>query len=135
MSTAALEQAVFVAANVAPVLALAPGGVHRRKAPQGTGDATVVIFTFDDGRDVKTLAGPAWEDVTVTVRAVCEGLSTAPADAAYAAVHARLEGVALTITGMTPMYCRREMLLSYDEEAEGGKTYQHVGGTYRLMAS
>lgn len=135
MSTAAMETGVYAALNVAGVLSLAPGGVHRRKAPQGSGDATVVILTFDDGRAISTLPGQAWEDASFTVRAVCEGLSTGPADAAYDAAHVRLEGVALTIPGMVTMLCRRETLLSYDEDVEGGKTYQHVGGTYRVMAT
>jgi len=135
MTAAALETAVYTALNVGAVLALAPGGVHRRKAPQGSGDATIVIFVFENALDVKTLAGPAWLDSEFTVRVVCAGLATGPADAAYAAVHVRLEGVTLTIPGMTSMYCRRTRLLSYDEDAEGGKTYQHVGGTYRVMAT
>ena len=135
MSSAALETSIYTALNVAGVLAAAPGGVHRRKAPQGSGDATIVIFTFDSADDVKTLAGPAWLDSEFTVRAVCAGLSTAPADTAYGACHALLEGATLTIPGFSPMYCRRRTLVSYDEDAEGGKTYQHVGGTYRVMAT
>jgi len=133
VSTAAIETGVYTLLNVSSVTTLAAGGVHRNKAPQGTGDATVVIFAFSSGDDVKVLGGPAWLNTTFDVRAVCVGLSTAPADAAYAAAHVLLEGAGLTVSGFTTMYCQRTGLLSYDEDAEGGKTFQHVGGTYRIM--
>lgn len=135
MSTAAIEAALYAKMNVVGVTSLATGGIHRRKAPPGSGDLTVVIYDLDDGRDIKVLGASAWLDTVWNVRAVCEGLSTAPADAAYAAVHALLEGAVLTINGFTNLYCRREQLLSYDEDVEGGKTYQHVGGTYRVVAA
>jgi hypothetical protein len=136
VSTALIEQGVYELLNHASVTALAPGGVHRRKATQGSGDATVVIFRFDDADDVKVLGGAtSWLNSAVEVRAVCEGLSTAEADAAYAAAHTRLEGSALPVGGQTTLYCRRFGLLSYDEDVEGGKTYQHVGGRYRIMVT
>jgi len=134
VSVAAFAAGIYAVLNHASVTSLATGGVHRAKAPLGTA-YPYVVFTPEPAPGLgDVLTGEAWLDMAWDVKVIDKSDSAAAADAAYAAVHARLQDATLSIAGHSLMYCRRRGLIAYDEDGEGGVTYQHVGGRYRIMA-
>jgi hypothetical protein len=134
MSAGVVYAALFAQLTHASVAAVAPGGIHRDRAPAGTSYPFVVLGAEPvEVSDV--LAGEAYFGGEWTVRVVDTGDSAKAADDAYAVVHGRLQAAELTIAGYTSMVCRRRTFFSYDEDIEGGGRAQHVGGTYLIMAT
>lgn len=99
----------------APVDALPPFVVFHRQS--GTRDWTYRLHTRPQ----------LW-----LVKAVDRGGSASQAEAIDAAVEAALNDAALTVTGQSLLVLRRGSDVEFDEP-DGGETFHHVGGLYRLV--
>ena len=136
MSGAGVDTAVVALLQADATLAsLAPGGVWRDVAPEGAVDQGVfVIVQLQAHEDVDEQAQRVgYEIPRYLAKAVSQDSDGAAAAAAYARVHALLQGQALTITGYHHMDTRRESRVSYTEP-DGAVLWKHDGGLYRVEA-
>ena len=114
----------------ASLMALATGGVHHGRAPQGSAFPTV-IFAKLTGTPTHTFTGQLSREIWL-VKGVSKGASAAPAEAIDAAIETALHDAALQIDDQTTLYLRRESDVDY-QEYDGADQYNHVGGHYRLF--
>jgi hypothetical protein len=105
--------------------------VYRRRAPQGSA-LPYVILAKQTGSDTYTYRLRVGSSMPFLVKAVTQGPSGVAAQAIADRIDALLTDGAITVSGKTLLYCRRETHVEYDELAAGGTTYQHVGGIYRI---
>lgn len=117
------------------LLALAPGGVWPEVAPaEAPNQGVFVILQLQAHEDVDQQADEvAYEVPRILAKAVGRDSNAAGVRAAYARVHALLQGVALTIAGYHWMDTRREGRVSYTEQ-DGPYYWRHRGGLYRIEA-
>jgi hypothetical protein len=111
---------------------LAPGGVWRGLAPEGT-TGTVVVFSNASGTDNYAFADRAFTMYRYLVKAIAPGESSVPANNAASRIDALLSDATPTLTSGSVMSMRREQTVSMPE-AVGGETYQHAGGYYLIYA-
>jgi hypothetical protein len=116
----------------ATLATLAPGGVWRGLAPEGTA-GTVVVFSNASGTDDYTLKTRAYTVYRYLVKAIAPGESSVPANNAASRIDALLSDATPTLASGTLMSMRREQTVSMPE-ARGGETYQHAGGYYTIYA-
>jgi len=120
----------------AQLATLAKGGVYPNVAPEGAAEKGVFVIVqlqaHEDVDEQQTVAA-AYEVPRYLAKAVGRNSDGAAVWAAYARVHALLQGVALTIAGYHWMDTRRESRVSYAEQ-DGAFYWQHVGGIYRVEA-
>lgn len=128
---AALVQHLLATPAVTSLLGAA-GNVFHRVAPRAAVPPYVVLHRQSEV-DRWTFAGPALEDELWTVKGICRGSSSAPADALAAAITAALNDAALSIDGYGLLYLRRESKLDYGE-VDDGDQFHHCGGIFRLDA-
>ncbi|MFH0980643.1 MAG: hypothetical protein V2A79_03780 [Planctomycetota bacterium] len=105
--------------------------VYRRVAPPGA-VCPYVMFAKQTGSDDYTFSQRAKSSMPYLVKAVDKSLSADNANDIADRIDVLLTDVALTVTGKTLMYLRRETHVEYDEHAAGGVVYQHVGGIFRI---
>lgn len=92
-----------------------------------------VLFNKQSGTPTEALGDPsALETDTWLVKAVDRNTSADPAEAVAARVQTLLNDGALSISGATHLYLRRQADVEYEEETDGVR-YQHVGAVYRLI--
>jgi Protein of unknown function (DUF3168) len=133
MSTAIDAAVMSKLQGDATLTGLAPGGVYPDVAPEDTPDPFVIV-TLQAHEDVHELTRlSAFEVPRYLVKAVGLGTDAADAVAAYARIHALLQGQTLTISGFTWMDTARESRVKYVER-DGPVYWQHVGGIYRVEA-
>lgn len=107
-----------------------PGAIHHQRAPQNAKTPYVILH--------KQAGNPRWtfKDHTQwdlwTVKAVDRGKTAKNAEAIAARIDVVLNDAALTVTGKRHLYLRRETDVDYGED-DGGETFRHVGGVYRLV--
>lgn len=110
---------------------LGVSGVFRRKKPAGAAAAEpYLVFLQLDDRDSYTLKQRAFQRHPYFVECVDRGSSAQRAQNILARVDALLNDAALSISGRTTMYLRREQTIERDEEVSG-ITYQRVGASYQ----
>jgi hypothetical protein len=125
------DKAVFETLNVEALHDLAPGGVFNTIAPQGTG-TPYVVFKFVSKVDEHSFNG-RFADAVYAVKVVTDRPWPKDAEDVDTQIDTLMEDAALSITGFSTIYCRRESDFDLTEEM-GGKFFTHVGGLYRIMA-
>ena len=78
-----------------------------------------------------TMAGRAYDDNIVLVKAVTDAPSAKTAGQIAERIDALLTDGSLTLTTGSLMVMRRQQDVEYSETADG-RTYQHVGATYLI---
>jgi hypothetical protein len=132
--SAAIDEAVMAKLQGDATLAsLAPGGVYRDVAPENVPDPFVIVG-LQAHRDVyEQASAPAYEEPIYLVKAVAKDTDGAGAKSAAARIHALLHGATLTISGFTPMDCKRIERIAFTER-DGPVYWQHNGGLYQVEA-
>lgn len=117
----------------ATLSALATGGVHRGRAPQGALPPYVVFAKMPTAReDAYTLAGRAFRRLRYLVKAVVEGGSTDVAEQIKDRADVLLTDQAIAVSGHTLMALRRLGDVEYPEDLLGGRQFWHVGALYQI---
>jgi hypothetical protein len=111
--------------------ALGGTAIYEALAPQGT-DPPYVIYNKQSGAPKYTLGGSAFENQTYMVKVVTEAASMASAGSIHERVNGALTDGALTLTGRTQLYLRRENDVEYVETTDG-KRFNHSGALYRVI--
>lgn len=105
-------------------------GLFRRRKPAGVSAAEPYLIFFEQAdTDVYTLKQRAFQRHPYFVECVDRGSSAQRAQNILARVDALLNDAALSISGRTTMYLRREQTIERDEEVSG-VTYNRVGASY-----
>ena len=109
--------------------------VYPAPAPQNANAPYVVYQAASPSVPQRVMGGGgvAYENAVYIVKAVAEGPSAGLAGTIAVQIDAALDNQALTITGYTAMACLREQDIDFPE-VEGGITFRHRGGLYRVMA-
>jgi len=106
-------------------------GVFRRKKPAGvSAEHPYIVFLLMADTDDYTLGGRAYQRHPYFIEALDEGSSAVRAQNILARVDALLNDAALSVSGRSTMYLRREQTIERDEEVSG-TTYQRVGAIYQ----
>lgn len=106
-------------------------GTFRRRKPAGVSAAEPYLIFFEQAdTDVYTLKQRAFQRHPYFIECVDRGSSAQRAQNILARVDALLNDAALSISGRTTMYLRREQTIERDEEVSG-VTYQRVGASYQ----
>lgn len=108
----------------------APGNIWHRVAPRAAVPPYVVLHR-QAGTDIWSFAGPPAEDELWTVKAICRGSSSAPADELAKQITLALNDAPITVAGYALLQLRRESKIDYGE-TEGGDIWSHVGGIFRV---
>jgi hypothetical protein len=100
--------------------------VYYAQVPQGSAFPAIVI-NRQAAVDVRTFTS---EELSADyqVKVISNRNWPQEAAAAYDALHATLDGTALTVTGYTALRCERTSTIEY-RDADG---YWHIGGLYRV---
>lgn len=132
---AALDTALYAALNVPSLVGLGKASaVYRFRAPTGAALPYVVFGYSDDGGDTYTLGGGrGFVRLLYGIKVVAEGLSASTAAPLAATIDSLVTGVALSVSGYTLMVGRRLRPVGYEEDGDGGVTYQHLGGQYEFV--
>ena len=109
----------------------APTAIYEAKAPRSAAFPLVIFDLYAPGADAYTYGGRAYEQDLWIVRGVVKAGSSDAADDIAAAIDELLTDGALTISGRTQLYLRRERKVKYTE-SDGDVDYRHSGGIFRL---
>lgn len=106
------------------------GSVYYALGPQNATSYPCVIMQRQAAVDGYTFGAANNADVSAdyAVKAVGYGLWPTSLYALYGSAHARVNQVALTVTGWTALRCERRSTFEYRDQ-DG---YWHVGGVYRI---
>lgn len=118
--------------------ALTTGGtaapsIYQHMAP-GTAAGTYVIYNRQASTPMHTMPTVAIENELFQVKAVVLSDSARAAGTVAAKIEQALTNDVLTITGYTPILCRRESGIDYPELGPGGQRFFHRGAIYRVQA-
>lgn len=106
--------------------------IYHQTAPSGA-RFPYVLFNKQSGVPTEAMSDPsAYETDIWLVKAVDQNTTADPAEAVAARVQTLLNDAALSISGATHLYLRRQSDVEY-EEVDQGERYQHVGSLYRLL--
>lgn len=104
------------------------GTVYYSLAPQQTAPPYIIVAR-DSGSDDYAFGGDTVTDTTYVIKAVSNRQwPTSEAYGLYADAHAKVQNVALSMTGYTALRCVRQVTLEYQDTDR----YWHVGGVYRV---
>ena len=126
-----LDEAIYKKLDVTALLNAATGGVFNTMAPPGA-KPPYVIYQMLSKVDEHSFNG-RFGNALYMVKAVSRSAWPKEAATVDTQIDTALEDASLTITGYTPLVCRREQDISYIEE-RSGEVFHHVGGVYRIMA-
>jgi hypothetical protein len=90
-----------------------------------------VIVQKMDGRPQYTFSQRAFDTHVFLVKGVTKGATARRAGEIAARIDALLTDGALTISGGSLLYCRREQDVDYPDH-DGGDVFRHCGATYKL---
>lgn len=118
------------------LLATPPAGwsksIYHQEAPAGAG-YPMVIFNKQSGVPTEAFTDPSALETDVwLVKAVDRNTSADKAEAVAARVIVLLNDNALTISGATTLYLRRQSDVEYPETYEG-EQFKHAGSLFRLV--
>jgi hypothetical protein len=82
-----------------------------------------------------TLAAKAWESEIYTVKAITKGPSMGLAGTIAERIDTTLTDQAISVSGGSAFYLRRESDIEYQESTEGGVIWNHVGAMYRVWST
>jgi hypothetical protein len=106
--------------------------IYHAQAPAGAG-FPFVILNRQSGTPTESFGDPDAFDTDIwLVRATDRSTTADTAEAIAARVKALLNDAALTISGATLLYLRRQSDVEYLETADGVR-YAHSGSLYRLV--
>jgi len=106
--------------------------IYHQQAPEGANFA-FVVFQKQAGNPTEAFGDPSALETDIwLVKAVDRDTSADTAEAAAARVAVLLNDAALSISGSTLLYLRRQSDIEYPEVTDG-VFYQHVGSLYRLV--
>lgn len=127
-----VEQMIYsTLASDATLSSLAPGGVWRGVAKQGT-TGVFVVFNLQGEADIYTMGVRAMLDGVYQIKAVLAGPSASAAWDAAARIDALFTDVSLVCTNGRVLLSRRQQIVSFTE-TDGGEMYQHVGGLFSIV--
>ena len=128
-----LDAAIYTILNVSSLTDLATGGVYNMVARQNTAPPYVIFQAMSKVDDYWAYTQRGAEAIYM-VKAVSQAaLSVKEATDIDTQIDTLLQDVSLSITGFSHLYCRRESDIYFTEDLQGD-TYQHIGGTYRVIA-
>lgn len=123
----ALDGGIYTTLTAATALtALVSSRVYNTQAPQEATEP-YVIFNKQSGGQTYVFSSGKFRSFGYLVKGVCHSRYPKAAGAIDDAIEAALHDAALSVTGWTLLYCRRESDVHY---AEG--EYTHRGGVYRI---
>jgi hypothetical protein len=106
--------------------------IYHNAAPPNAG-FPYVLFNKQSGVPTEAFQDPSALETDVwLVKAVDRGTSADAAEAAAERIKTLLNDAALSISGATHLYLRRQSDVEYEEETDGVR-YHHVGSLYRLV--
>lgn len=126
----AFETGLTTALKVGAVLTHATGSVWAVEAPDNRDH--IVVFQQSAGGD-DNLTPRRSRDVVYIVKAISTDWDTA--QSIDSAVDGILHNGAITVSGWTVYTARRETDINFQETAEDGTTYFHLGAIYRFRLS
>lgn len=113
----------------------APGytkNIYHQEAPAGAA-FPLVIINKQSGTPTEAFTDPSAMETDIwLVKAVDRNTSADTAEAVSARAAVLLNDAALTISGATTLYLRRQSDVEYPEVTDG-VTYRHVGSLFRLV--
>lgn len=105
--------------------------IYEARATQGA-DPPYVVYNKQAGAPRYTMGGSAWESQVYLVKVVTKENSTAQAGSIAERINGVLTDGALTMTGRTQLYLRRESDVEYPEVTDGIR-FNHSGALYRVI--
>ena len=127
-----LDSAVYEKLNITAVTNEAVGGVFNQMAPEGPQTPFVVFQAMSKVDDYWSYTGRGGTAVYM-IKVIDEsGWPKAAADI-DTQIDSAMQDVALSVTGYALLQCRRESDIYLVENSEG-RTFQHIGGLYRIEA-
>jgi hypothetical protein len=117
----------------APLMALAPHGVWRNIAPQGS--TRFVEFELLGGTNDAMFGGRAFENPTYRVMYVEKSSSDLNAIAAADRIEALLDWKPLTVAGYGQVIMELTERIGYPDIDEANARWQHFGGLYEVKAA
>ena len=127
-----VEDALYTVLNVQSVLDKATGGIWNTQVPQNVDPPWVVFQAVSklDDYPTFTIRGA---NALYMIKAVSDSPYPKEASAIDTLVDAVLQNAALSITGFSLLWCRRESDI-YLTEARGGVNWTQTGGMWRIVA-
>jgi hypothetical protein len=108
--------------------------IFHQQAPAGAA-YPLVVFQKSSGRPTEAFGVPSALETDVwMVKAVDQNASADTAEAVAARITVLLNDAALSISGSTLLYLRRQSDVEYPEVTDGVQ-YRHVGALYRLVTT
>ena len=120
------------ASGLTGLLAAGTAGVYAYLAPLNE-DAAYVVFSKQASTPRYTFGGVAVEDLLYQVRGVAVGPTMAAAGTIAKQIDLALNDQALTVSGYSHLYLRRESDIQYVETDPGGQRWNHAGALYRIV--
>ena len=106
--------------------------IYHNRAP-ASAQYPFVLFNKQSGVPTEAFGDPSALETDVwLVKAVDKNTSADTAESAADRVKTLLNDAALSISGATHLYLRRQSDVEYEEETDGVR-YQHVGCLFRLI--
>lgn len=96
--------------------------------------AAKVTIHKQAGTPTYTLASKAWDDEIYTVKAVTKSPSMSTAGTIADRIEAVLVDQAITLSAGSAIYLRKVSDIEYQESAEGGIVFSHVGAQYAVRS-
>ncbi len=133
------DQAIYNKLALSTALtALTSGGtanpsIYQHMAP-GTAAGTYVIYNQQASTPLRTMPNIAVENILYQVKTIVQSESARAAGTVASRIEDALTNDVLTITGYTPILCRRESGIDYVELGPGGQRFFHRGAIYRVQA-
>lgn len=108
--------------------------IYHQQAPAAA-RYPLIILSKQSGMPTETMTDPdALDTDTWLVKGIDQASSADTVEAVQARVQALLNDAALSISGATLLYLRRQSDIEYAETADG-VTYRHAGALYRLITA
>ena len=127
-----LDSAVYEKLNITAVTNEAVGGVFNQMAPEGTQPPFVVFQAMSKVDDYWSYTGRGGTAVYM-IKVIDESRWPKAASDIDTQIDSAMQDVALSVTGYALLQCRRESDIYLVENSEG-RTFQHIGGLYRIEA-
>lgn len=129
MASASVAAALYSRLNDDATLGAIVTGVYRNVAPS-TATYPFVLMQFIDSNDEYTLTQRVRSRQRWQVKVIAKGYSAVDAETALNRVDVLLTDQALSVSGKTNWYIRRDSQFEYAQMGEFGVVYQHVGGDW-----
>lgn len=121
-------------ATLTGLLGSGTASIHHSVAPQGSSFPCVTYQKVPGTQPAYTMGGRAWENELYNVKAVTQGHSAPTAGSIAERIDTVLTDNPVSVSGGTCFYLRLESYIEYPEVTDG-KTYQHIGGSYRVWST